>query len=111
MYTSIWESFKHPTNTILPTQGSGVAAYCAVAIFEDLRFAYGTGSCWRKRLPLSNGRLDKTTVARSALIMILKSSELTSGRGKQNKAIIILSVLLGPSLFFFVSVAAISLVF
>ncbi|RVW93555.1 G-type lectin S-receptor-like serine/threonine-protein kinase LECRK3 [Vitis vinifera] len=25
------------------------------AIFEDLRFAYGTGSCWRKRLPLSNG--------------------------------------------------------
>ncbi|KAL6327022.1 hypothetical protein AAG906_013189 [Vitis piasezkii] len=77
----------------------GVGAYCAVAIFEDLRFANGTGSCWRKRLPLSNGRLDQTDVSRSALIKILKSSELTSGRGNQNKAILILSVLLGPSAF------------
>ena len=84
------ESFNHPTNTILPTQGLGVGTYCAVAIFEDLRFVNGTGSCWRIRLPLSNGRLDQTAVARSALIKILKSSELTSGRGKQNKAILIL---------------------
>ncbi|KAL6327705.1 hypothetical protein AAG906_022767 [Vitis piasezkii] len=67
--------------------------------FEDLRFANGTGSCWRKRLPLSNGRLDQTDGSRSALIKILKSSELTSGRGNQNKAILILSVLLGPSAF------------
>ena len=84
------ESFNHPTNTILPTQGLGVGTYCAVAIFEDLRFVNGTGSCWRKRLPLSNGRLDQNAVARSALIKISKSSELTSGRGKQNKAILIL---------------------
>ncbi|KAL6327215.1 hypothetical protein AAG906_015254 [Vitis piasezkii] len=78
----------------------------------DLRFPNGTGSCWRKRLPLSNGRLDQTAVSRSALIKIMKSSELTSGRGNQNKAILILSVLLGPSaFFFFVSLAAISLVF
>ena len=49
------ESFNHPTNTILPTQGLGVGTYCAVAIFEDLRFVNGTGNCWRKRLPLSMG--------------------------------------------------------
>ncbi|KAL6326283.1 hypothetical protein AAG906_004780 [Vitis piasezkii] len=71
------------------SRGIGVGAYCAVAIFEDLR----------KRLPLSNGRLDQTDVSSSALIKILKSSELTSGRGNQNKAILILSVLLGPSAF------------
>nr|CAN61531.1 hypothetical protein VITISV_017627 [Vitis vinifera] len=41
--------------TMTPKQGIGVGAYCAVAIFEDLRFPNGTGSCWRKRLPLSNG--------------------------------------------------------
>ena len=29
------ESFKHPTNTILPTQGLGVGAHCAVTLFED----------------------------------------------------------------------------
>ncbi|RVW93561.1 hypothetical protein CK203_028920 [Vitis vinifera] len=86
--------------------GLGVGTYCAVAIFEDLRFVNGTGSCWRKRLPLSNGRLDQNAVARSALIKISKSSELTSGRGKQNKAILILYKSCAP-LFFFTSVVAI----
>ncbi|RVW93554.1 hypothetical protein CK203_028927 [Vitis vinifera] len=81
--------------------GLGVGAHCAVTLFEDLRFANGTERYWRKRLPLSNGRLDQTAVAGSALIKILKSNELTSGRGKQNKAILILSVLLGASVFLF----------
>ncbi|XP_059598003.1 G-type lectin S-receptor-like serine/threonine-protein kinase LECRK3 [Vitis vinifera] len=68
----------------LPTQGLGVGAHCAVTLFEDLRFANGTERYWRKRLPLSNGRLDQTAVAGSALIKILKSNELTSGRGEKD---------------------------
>ncbi|KAM4082615.1 hypothetical protein ACJW30_11G188600 [Castanea mollissima] len=33
--------------------------YCAVAIFQDPKYNNGTGRCWKKRLPLSNGRYEQ----------------------------------------------------
>nr|POE80573.1 g-type lectin s-receptor-like serine/threonine-protein kinase lecrk1 [Quercus suber] len=93
--------------------------YCAVAIFQDPKYNNGTGRCWKKRLPLSNGRYNPHAVDRKALFKILKmNSSLQNptnpdpGQGKQDHAISILAVLLGTSVFFnLCSVAAISLVF
>ncbi|KAM3734171.1 hypothetical protein ACB098_11G194300 [Castanea mollissima] len=46
--------------------------YCAVAIFQDPKYNNGTGRCWKKRLPLSNGRYNRNAVDRKALFKILK---------------------------------------
>ena len=91
--------------------------YCAVAIFQDPKYNNGTGRCWKKRLPLSNGRYNRHAVDRKALFKILKLNSSSQnptnpdpGQGKQDQAISILAVLLGTSIFFnFFSVAAISL--
>ncbi|XP_030940642.1 G-type lectin S-receptor-like serine/threonine-protein kinase LECRK1 [Quercus lobata] len=93
--------------------------YCAVAIFQDPNYNNGTGRCWKKKLPLSNGRYDRGAIDRKALFKILKLNSSSQnptnpnpGQGKQNQATLILAVLLGTSVFFnFFSVAAISLVF
>ncbi|KAK4591672.1 hypothetical protein RGQ29_016203 [Quercus rubra] len=93
--------------------------YCAVAIFQDPNYNNGTGRCWKKKLPLSNGRYNRSAVDRKALFKILKLNSSSQnptnpnpGQGKQNHATLILTVLLGTSVFFnFFSVAAISLVF
>ncbi|KAM3686349.1 hypothetical protein ACJW31_11G192800 [Castanea mollissima] len=93
--------------------------YCAVAIFQDPKYNNGTGRCWKKRLPLSNGRYNRNAVDRKALFKILKlnsssqnPTNLDTSNRKQDQAILILAVLLGTSIFFnFFSVAAISLVF
>jgi hypothetical protein len=92
--------------------------YCAVAIFQDPKYNNGTGRCWKKKLPLSNGRFNSSAVDRKALFKILKanSSSLNPthpnpGQGKQNQAILILAILLGTSVFFyFFSMAGISLI-
>ncbi|KAL4601324.1 hypothetical protein ACB092_11G264400 [Castanea dentata] len=75
--------------------------YCAVAIFQDPKYNNGTGRCWKKRLPLSNGRYNRNAVDRKALFKILKlnspSQNLTNpdpGHRKQDQAILILAVLL-----------------
>ncbi|KAK4591673.1 hypothetical protein RGQ29_016204 [Quercus rubra] len=91
--------------------------YCAVAIFQDPKYNNGTGRCWKKRLPLSNGRYNRNAVDRKALFKILKlnspsqnPTNLDQGHGKLDQAISILAVLLGTSVFFnFFSVATISL--
>jgi hypothetical protein len=92
--------------------------YCAVAIFQDPKDNNGTGSCWKKKLPLSNGKFNSSAIDRKALFKKLKanSSSLNPthpnpGQGKQNQAILILAILLGTSVFFnFFSVAGISLI-
>jgi hypothetical protein len=94
--------------------------YCAVAIFQDPKYTNGTGKCWKKRLPLSNGRFNRSTVDRKALFKILKLKPKSSsqnpmnpnpGGRQQNQVIVILAVLLGTSvLFIFFSLAMISLV-
>ncbi|KAM4082617.1 hypothetical protein ACJW30_11G188800 [Castanea mollissima] len=75
--------------------------YCAVAIFQDPKYNNGTGRCWKKRLPLSNGRYNRNAVDRKALFKILKLNSSSQnptnpdpGHRKQDQAILILAVLL-----------------
>ncbi|KAF8396081.1 hypothetical protein HHK36_017693 [Tetracentron sinense] len=89
--------------------------FCVVAIFTGPKD--GGGSCWKKKLPLSNGMLDKG-VDRIALFKVLKPnaslqnpSHSESATEKNNGAILILAILLGSSaLFNFLFVATISLI-
>ncbi|TYH46473.1 hypothetical protein ES332_D11G338000v1 [Gossypium tomentosum] len=79
----------------------------------------GNGTCWKKKLPLSNGWFDREAVDRTALFKVLKSdasrkSPTKSNRSdeNQNEVVLILAVLLGTSAIFnFFSLAAISLIF
>ena len=70
--------------------------FCAVAIFRD-------GDCWKKKVPLSNGRFESTN-DRIALIKVGKknSSFPHGGEGDEDESALILagSVLLGSSVFF-----------
>ncbi|KAE8077497.1 hypothetical protein FH972_016057 [Carpinus fangiana] len=94
--------------------------YCAVAIFQDPKYTNGIGRCWKKKLPLSNGRFNRSSVDRKALFKILKLEPNSysqipmnpnQGGRQQNQVIVILAVLLGTSvLFIFFSLASISLV-
>ncbi|KAF3960788.1 hypothetical protein CMV_014521 [Castanea mollissima] len=69
---------------------------CAVAIFQQPEYYNGTGRCWKKKLPLSHGRLNSNAVERKELFKKLKlnSSSQNPGQGKQNQAILILAILL-----------------
>ncbi|KAC0969629.1 hypothetical protein FH972_027132 [Carpinus fangiana] len=78
--------------------------YCAVAIFQDPKYNNGIGTCWKKKLPLSNGRLNRTSIDRKALFKKVKLGPNSSsqnpmnpnpGGRQQNQAIVILAVLLG----------------
>ncbi|CAK7339248.1 unnamed protein product [Dovyalis caffra] len=63
--------------------------YCAVAIFNN-------GDCWKKRIPLSNGRIDPS-VGGKALIKVRKGNSTAGSSAKKNDRstlIIIGSVLL-----------------
>ncbi|XWS09800.1 hypothetical protein CRYUN_Cryun39dG0020300 [Craigia yunnanensis] len=93
---------------------------CAVAILQDPTVSEdGNGTCWKKKLPLSNGRFDRKTIDRTALFKVLKSDASRKNPAtpnpsdrNQNQVILILSVLLGTSAVFnFLSLAAISLIF
>ncbi|RVW48674.1 G-type lectin S-receptor-like serine/threonine-protein kinase LECRK3 [Vitis vinifera] len=71
--------------------------FCAVAIFRD-------GNCWKKKIPLSNGRIDPS-VGGKALIKLRQGNSTTKpGDGDSNKKhqstlILTGSVLLGSSVF------------
>ncbi|KAL3747773.1 hypothetical protein ACJRO7_016563 [Eucalyptus globulus] len=71
--------------------------FCAVAIF-------GGGTCWKKKIPLSNGRMDSSEDGTKALIKV-KIHDMTSkctGKDQKNKnttLMIIGSVLLSSSVF------------
>ncbi|XXG48669.1 hypothetical protein AAC387_Pa02g3052 [Persea americana] len=70
---------------------------CAVAIFRD-------GDCWKKKLPLSNGRMN-AGVGGKALIKVRRGNSTSppgppgSSRGKEDKGtlVLIISVILGSS--------------
>ncbi|KAL2507944.1 receptor-like protein kinase 1 [Forsythia ovata] len=68
--------------------------FCAVAIYRD-------GNCWKKKYPLSNGRVD-SSVGGKALIKIRKNNATThsSGSKKGNRSTLIVtgSVFLGSSM-------------
>ncbi|GKV42656.1 hypothetical protein SLEP1_g50031 [Rubroshorea leprosula] len=68
---------------------------CAVAILQPPELNNGTGRCWMKKLPLSNGRFNQEQIDRKVFIKVLKSDEKP-----QSQVILILSVLLGTSAFF-----------
>ncbi|OVA20880.1 Protein kinase domain [Macleaya cordata] len=87
---------------------------CAVALFRE-------GTCWKKKLPLPNGRLDPS-VNGNALIKLRKdgnfsaqpspSSPFLETKKDRSTLILVGSVLLGSSVFFnFLFLAAIFLVF
>ncbi|XP_059434672.1 G-type lectin S-receptor-like serine/threonine-protein kinase LECRK4 [Corylus avellana] len=94
--------------------------YCTVAIFQDPKYTNGRGKCWKKRLPLSNGRFGNSSVERKALFKKLKLKPNRSsqhpknpnpGGRQQNQVIVILAVLLGTSVLLnFLSLTSISLV-
>ncbi|XP_038878711.1 G-type lectin S-receptor-like serine/threonine-protein kinase LECRK3 [Benincasa hispida] len=71
--------------------------FCVVVVYRD-------NSCWKKRLPLSNGREDSSEKAVSYLKLRNTSSigqdfDLPISKGKnQNTLVIVLSILLGSSL-------------
>ncbi|KAL3747772.1 hypothetical protein ACJRO7_016562 [Eucalyptus globulus] len=68
--------------------------FCAVAIFNG-------GTCWKKKLPLSNGRMDPSEPG-TALIKfrINNSTSKFTGNGNKNSTLIIIgSVLLSSSVF------------
>jgi tRNA A-37 threonylcarbamoyl transferase component Bud32 len=109
-----------PTTEFECTKSCLRDCYCAVAIFQDPKYNDGIGRCWKKKLPLSNGRLNRSSIDRKALFKKLKlepnSSSQNSmnpnpGGRQQNQAILILAILLGTSVLLnFFSVASISLV-
>ncbi|KAI3954332.1 hypothetical protein MKW92_002479 [Papaver armeniacum] len=88
---------------------------CAVALFR-------VGICWKKKLPLPNGRLD-VSVSGNALIKVRKDNgsspekdpnSPSNKQGKKNQSTVILvgSLLLGSSVFFnFIFLAVIFVVF
>ncbi|XP_052479304.1 G-type lectin S-receptor-like serine/threonine-protein kinase LECRK3 [Gossypium raimondii] len=93
---------------------------CAVAILQDPTLSKdGNGTCWKKKIPLSNGWFDRESVDRTALFKVLKSDASTKSPTKsnrsddnQNEVVLILAVLLGTSAIFnFFSLAAISMIF
>ncbi|KAK6230271.1 hypothetical protein QUC31_001789 [Theobroma cacao] len=93
---------------------------CAVAILQDPTLSEdGNGTCWKKKLPLSNGWFNTDAVDRTALFKVLKSDASRKNPAtpnpsdeNQNQVILILGVLLGTSAVFnFFSLAAISLIF
>ncbi|EOY12350.1 Brassinosteroid insensitive 1-associated receptor kinase 1 precursor [Theobroma cacao] len=93
---------------------------CAVAILQDPTLSKdGNGTCWKKKLPLSNGWFNRDAVDRTALFKVLKSDASRKNPAtpnpsdeNQNQVILILGVLLGTSAVFnFFSLAAISLIF
>ena len=69
--------------------------FCAVAIF-------GGGKCWKKKIPLTNGRFDPSS-GRKALIKVRKENSTlqprSEGLKKKDQSTLILtgSVLLGSS--------------
>ncbi|GLT52516.1 hypothetical protein SLA2020_258580 [Shorea laevis] len=76
---------------------------CVVAILEAPELNNGTGRCWKKQLPLSNGWFNQEQINRKVFIKVLKSGESPNpnpSKKKQNQVILILSVLLGTSAFF-----------
>ncbi|KAK8705880.1 hypothetical protein V6N13_049466 [Hibiscus sabdariffa] len=90
---------------------------CAVAILQDPSLSPdGTGTCWKKKLPLSNGRFNRQSIDRTTLFKVPKSNASRKspdtpqpGDENQNQAVLILSALLGTSAIFnFLSLAAIS---
>ncbi|KAI4323354.1 hypothetical protein L6164_022968 [Bauhinia variegata] len=76
--------------------------FCAVAIYTD-------GRCWRKRFPLSNGRKGQS-VNRIALVKVptpealanlkMKTTTKTETNKDQSTLVLVISILLGSSVFF-----------
>ncbi|XP_056162578.1 G-type lectin S-receptor-like serine/threonine-protein kinase LECRK3 [Syzygium oleosum] len=68
--------------------------FCAVAIFRD-------GNCWKKRIPLSNGRMDSSVGGKALIkVRIHNSNSKSTGNGNKNSTLIIIgSVLLSSSVF------------
>ncbi|RWR77828.1 G-type lectin S-receptor-like serine/threonine-protein kinase RLK1 [Cinnamomum micranthum f. kanehirae] len=77
-------------------------AQCSKACLEDClcAVAISGGGCWKKKLPLSNGRMDPGEVGK-ALIKVLKQDRTQAGKRKKDQGSLILagSILLGCSAF------------
>ncbi|XP_030446126.2 G-type lectin S-receptor-like serine/threonine-protein kinase LECRK2 [Syzygium oleosum] len=71
-----------------------VDCFCAVAIFGD-------GICWKKKIPLSNGRMVPSEIGKALLkVRINNSTSKSTGNGNKNSTLIIIgSVLLSSSVF------------
>ncbi|RWR77825.1 Protein kinase domain-containing protein [Cinnamomum micranthum f. kanehirae] len=78
-------------------------AQCSIACLEDCLCAVAitrNENCWKKKLPLSNGRMD-TSLGGKALIKVLKQDGTQAGKRKKDQGSLILagSFLLGCSAF------------
>ncbi|KAL3747785.1 hypothetical protein ACJRO7_016575 [Eucalyptus globulus] len=68
--------------------------FCAVVIFSGR-------TCWKKKLPLSNGRMDPSEIGKALIkVRINNSTSKSMGNGNKNSTLIIIgSVLLSSSVF------------
>ncbi|KAL4308320.1 hypothetical protein GQ457_01G007530 [Hibiscus cannabinus] len=107
----------HPATELECRHSCLLDCSCAVAILQDPSLSPdGTGTCWKKKLPLSNGWFNRDAIDRTALFKVLKSNASRKSPDtpqpsdeNRNQAVLILSVLLGTSAIFnFLSFAAIS---
>ncbi|KAL3747784.1 hypothetical protein ACJRO7_016574 [Eucalyptus globulus] len=76
-------------------QGCLADCFCAVAFWGR------SGTCWKKKIPLSNGRMDLTDVGKALIkVRINNSTSKSTGNGNKNSTLIIIgSVLLSSSVF------------
>ncbi|GLT59378.1 hypothetical protein SLA2020_321990 [Shorea laevis] len=96
-----------PVNETECSRACLIDCNCAVTILEAPELNNGTGRCWKKKLPLSNGRFNLDQINRKVFIKVLKSGESplsppnpNPSEKRQNQVNLILSVLLGTSAFF-----------
>ncbi|XP_020595048.1 G-type lectin S-receptor-like serine/threonine-protein kinase LECRK3 [Phalaenopsis equestris] len=80
---------------------------CRQACMNDCRClvaVFGFGDCWKKKMPLSNGRVDPSTgglvifkVSKSSYLNASRNSSTDNGNDNKTRAIISLSAILGGS--------------
>ncbi|XP_071912084.1 G-type lectin S-receptor-like serine/threonine-protein kinase RLK1 [Coffea arabica] len=104
----------NPSNETICGQACMQDCFCAVAIFRN-------NSCWKKKLPLSNGRMD-TSLQAKAFIKYRKSDAppvlqtfppVPAGSKPKNRGTVIIvgSVLLGSSFLVFIATACLGFYF
>ncbi|GLT59380.1 hypothetical protein SLA2020_322010 [Shorea laevis] len=93
--------FLQPVNETECRRSCLMDCNCAVAILEAPKLNNGIGRCWKKKLPLSNGRFNQDQINRKVFIKVLKSGEFplnplnpNPSEKRQNQVVLILSVLL-----------------
>ncbi|KAI0522886.1 hypothetical protein KFK09_005275 [Dendrobium nobile] len=92
---------------------------CKKACLEDCRCSvavFGSGNCWKKKMPMSNGRIDpnngRIVIFKISKVALNGSYNFTIGNKKDNKTTVVISlsaILGGSMLINFISIASVIL--